>query len=105
MTSNPHFNRETTGTEAAKVLGDAIKGKNVVITGASPNSLRSSAAQSIASQAPANIILASRTASNLKALAADIAKKYPSVSVHTILLNLASLDSIQAAAAKIDELV
>lgn len=27
MTSNPEFNRETTGTEAAKALGASIKGK------------------------------------------------------------------------------
>lgn len=59
----------------------------------------------IASQAPKAIILASRTASKLDAVAADLAEKYPTVAVHKVPLDLASLDSIKAAGAQIDALV
>lgn len=77
----------------------------VIITGISPESIGSSTAMAIASQAPRNLILASRTASKLDAVAADIAEKYPAVTVHKIPLDLASLDSIKAAVEQIDPLV
>lgn len=77
----------------------------VVITGVGPASIGSATALAIASQGPQNLILASRTASKLDAVAADIAQKHPSVAVHTVLLDLASLGSIQAAVDQIEALV
>ncbi|KAK2604800.1 hypothetical protein N8I77_007700 [Diaporthe amygdali] len=105
MTSNPEFSQDTTGTEAAKALGASIKGKTVVITGVSPAGLGFSTAVAIASQEPATLILASRTASKLDAAAAEIEKNSPSVKVKKVSLDLSSLDSIKEAAAQIDALV
>lgn len=77
----------------------------VVVTGVGPSSIGASTALAIASQEPSALILASRTSSKIDAVAEDIAKKYPAVTVHKVSLDLASLDSIKDAAAKIDELV
>ncbi|KAF3769806.1 NAD(P)-binding protein [Cryphonectria parasitica EP155] len=105
MASNAAFGRVTTGTEAAEALKDTIKGRVVIITGISPNSLGESMALAVASQQPSALILASRTASKVDAVAADIEQKHPSVTVHKVPLDLTSLDSIRAAAATIDYLV
>lgn len=49
--------------------------------------------------------MASRTASKLDEVAADIEQKYPSVKLHKVALDLSSLDSVKAAASQIDSLV
>lgn len=77
----------------------------MIITGVGPTSIGASTAFAIASQEPATLILASRTASKVKEVAAQIGQKYPSVTVHEVSLDLASLDSVKAAAAVIDTLV
>ncbi|KAJ1303653.1 hypothetical protein OPQ81_008081 [Rhizoctonia solani] len=105
MTSNAAFGRDTTGTEAAQALKDEIKGRVVIVTGVSPNSIGGATALAVASQQPSALILASRTASKMDAVAADIQQKYPTVTVHKIPLDLASLDSVRAAAATIDSQV
>lgn len=77
----------------------------MIITGVSPSSIGASTALAIASQGPAALILATRTASKLDAVAEEIQQKYPSVTVHKVPIDLASLDSVKAAAAQIDSLV
>lgn len=77
----------------------------MVITGVSPTSIGASTALAIASQEPAALVLASRTASKVDAVADEIRKKHPSVAVHEVSLDLASLDSVRAAAAQVDALV
>lgn len=77
----------------------------VVLTGVSPSSIGAATAIAIASQGPSTLILASRTASKLDAVAADVKQQYPSVTLRTVTLDLASLDSVKAAAAQIDSLV
>lgn len=78
---------------------------SVVITGVGPGSIGATTALSIASQSPKAVILASRTPSKLDAVAAEISEKYPGVTTHKVPLDLASLDSVKAAAAQIDSLV
>lgn len=77
----------------------------VVLTGVSPKSIGAATAIAIASQSPKALILASRTASKLDEVAAEIEQKYPSVTIHKVALDLASLDSVKAAATQIDSLV
>lgn len=105
MASNPGFNDDTTGSEAAKTLAASIQGKTVVITGISPAGIGASTALAIASQGPHALILASRTESKLNSVAADIEQQHPSVKVHKVILDLSSLESVKEAAAKIDGLV
>ncbi|KUI65206.1 Short-chain dehydrogenase TIC 32, chloroplastic [Cytospora mali] len=105
MTSNPSFDSETTGSEAAEALRAFIRGKTVVVTGISPAGIGASTALAIASQGPEALILASRTAHKLDHVAADIGQKYPSANVQKVTLDLSSLDSVREAAAQIDKLV
>lgn len=59
----------------------------------------------IASQAPAHLVLASRTQAKLDAVVKDVSKAYPQVQLHTVLLDLASMDSVRAASAAVTDLV
>ncbi|KPM44145.1 hypothetical protein AK830_g2455 [Neonectria ditissima] len=102
MISHPEFNGDTTGTEVAAAFRKDIVGKNVVITGVSPDGIGASTALAIASQAPSQLILASRTRKKLDIVAANIKDKHPHVLVKTITLDLSSLDSIKIAAAEIN---
>ncbi|KAK7419275.1 hypothetical protein QQX98_003427 [Neonectria punicea] len=102
MISHPEFNAATTGTEAAAAFSDEIKGKNVVVTGVSPDGIGASTALAIASQAPGKLILASRTQAKLEDVAADIKTKYPNVSAKAVTLDLSSIESIRVAAADIN---
>lgn len=77
----------------------------VVITGVSPASIGAATALAVAAQAPGALVLASRTMSKIDAVAATIAEKHPGVVVHKVALDLASLDSVRAAAARVDGLV
>ncbi|KAH7159469.1 hypothetical protein B0J13DRAFT_642786 [Dactylonectria estremocensis] len=105
MTSHPEFNSKTTATEAATAFGQAIKGKSVVITGVSPSGIGASTALAIASQAPAALVLASRTRTKLNTVASDIKEKYPDVIIHLVTLDLSSIESIRAAAAEIKSVI
>lgn len=75
-----------------------------MITGVSPESIGSTTALSIASQAPALLILASRTQSKLEEVLKAISKDYPDVKVAIVSLDLMSQESVRTAAAEIANL-
>ncbi|KAF2867753.1 hypothetical protein BDV95DRAFT_502438 [Massariosphaeria phaeospora] len=102
--THPEWNQHTGGLEVAKAFDDYIRGKNVLITGVSPESIGSSTALSVASQSPALLILASRTQSKLDAVVKSIHDAYPGVDVKTVLLDLMSHESVKAAAAQVPKL-
>lgn len=102
MTSHPEWDLHTTGTEAGRAFDSAIRGKNVVVTGVSPASIGATTALAIAAHGPGKLILASRTRAKLDAVQADIAQKYPTTQVSSVLLDLSSLDSTRDAAAQIN---
>ena len=105
MTSHPEWYLHTTGTEAGQAFDSAIRGKNVVVTGVSPASIGATTALAIAAHGPGKLILASRTRAKLDAVQADIAQKYPTTQVSSVLLDLGDLDSVRDAAAQINALV
>lgn len=105
MATYAAFNNKTTATEVAAAFGAEIKGKNVLITGISPAGVGCTTAVAIASQGPDTLILASRTPSKLEAVTATLKQKFSSVNIKTVALDLATVDSIKAAAAKITSLV
>jgi len=74
----------------------------VLVTGVSPAGIGYTTALGIASQFPELLILASRTQSKLGEVVSSIAKKYPSVRVKTVLLDLASINSITSAAEEVN---
>jgi NAD(P)-dependent dehydrogenase (short-subunit alcohol dehydrogenase family) len=76
----------------------------VLITGVSPESIGSSIALSIASQAPTQLLLASRTQSKLEEVLKTVRDAYPDVPVALVALDLMSQDSVKAAAAEIASL-
>ncbi|KAH8171316.1 short chain dehydrogenase domain-containing protein [Sarocladium implicatum] len=100
---SPEFNAATTGLDVAKTLASEIRGKKVVLTGVSPSSIGSATALAIASQAPAALILASRTQKKVEEVASEIKKQFPGVKTVVVLLDLSSIQSIRDAAAKVNE--
>ncbi|EUC51131.1 hypothetical protein COCMIDRAFT_80292 [Bipolaris oryzae ATCC 44560] len=98
------WNQDTGGLEVAKAFADQIREKNVLITGVSPESIGSSIALSIASQAPALLILASRTESKLEQVRKAIQDAYPETTTKLVLLDLMSQDSVRKTAKEVAEL-
>ncbi|KAL5119631.1 hypothetical protein ACEQ8H_002477 [Pleosporales sp. CAS-2024a] len=99
--THPEWNHETGGLEVARAFPDRIKGKKVLITGVSPESIGSSIALSIASQSPELLLLASRTTSKLEQVVGNIRHSHPDVHIALVSLDLMSQDSIKAAAAQV----
>lgn len=102
--THPEWDKETSGLEIAKAFADQIRGKNVLITGVSPESIGSAIALAIASQSPNLLVLASRTRSKLDEVVKSIQDAYPKVVVKTVLLDLMSQESVKAAAAEVASL-
>ncbi|KAI5928660.1 hypothetical protein F4810DRAFT_705596 [Camillea tinctor] len=101
MTSHEKFNKSTTGTEVAEAFKDRIRGKHILITGASPNSIGEATAHAVAGSNPGLLILASRTRTKLATVAANIQENHPTVTIRTIVLNLADQTSVKEAAQQI----
>lgn len=75
----------------------------MLITGVSPESIGSSIALSIASQAPSLVILASRTKSKLEGVLKNLQDAYPEVTIKIVLLDLMSQESVKAAADEVSQ--
>ncbi|KAF2818649.1 NAD(P)-binding protein [Ophiobolus disseminans] len=99
--THPEYDKETSGLAVAQAFAPQITGKKILITGLSPSSIGSSIAQSLASQSPSLLILASRTKSNLAAVQKTIQDVHPDLPVAIVLLDLMSQVSIRAAAKEI----
>ncbi|CAI6332852.1 unnamed protein product [Periconia digitata] len=99
--THPEWTEKTGGLEVAQAFADNIKGKTVLITGVSPESIGFSTALSIASQSPALLILASRTATKLDSVRKSIQDAHSSVKIQTVTIDLSSQDSVRKAASEI----
>lgn len=84
------------------VSGSDLTGRTCVITGASAGLGRESA-RALAG-AGAHVVLTARRDDSLEAAAAEIRREVPSARLSTVVLDLASLDGIRVAAARIAEL-
>ncbi|CAI4216165.1 unnamed protein product [Parascedosporium putredinis] len=104
MTSRAEFDIKTSGLLVASTYADRIKGKTILITGVSPNGIGSATAAAFASQAPALLLLASRTPANLSAVVADLQAAHPNLDVRPVTLDLSSQASVRAAAAEVARL-
>ncbi|KAF1918294.1 hypothetical protein BDU57DRAFT_446811 [Ampelomyces quisqualis] len=102
--THPEWNKKTGGLEVAKAFAHQIRGKNVLITGVSPESIGSSIALSLASQAPQLLILASRTSSKLEEVLKTVRKQHLDVHIAIVSLDLMSQESVRDAAKEIASL-
>jgi len=96
------FNAENTSFDVAAALSDQIKGKTVLITGCSPLSLGAVMAEAIATQSPALIILAGRSAASLSETDRQLKAKTPSANTRLLIFDLASLESVRKAAVEVN---
>ncbi|CAF3467793.1 unnamed protein product [Fusarium graminearum] len=94
---SPH-SASTTVNELVNEYADIIKGKVILTTGVTLNSLGGLFIQETASKSPELLILAGRNASKLQELAEAIAKGYPSVKTRNLVVDLSSLASVRKAA-------
>ncbi|PWY70811.1 NAD(P)-binding protein [Aspergillus sclerotioniger CBS 115572] len=95
------FGPLTPATEIAAAFPDAIHGKNIIITGVSPNSLGLATACAFASQSPANLILTGRSIDKLQASINILQTSHPNITYHALIMDLASQSSVRAAATQL----
>ncbi|PYI14842.1 short-chain dehydrogenase [Aspergillus violaceofuscus CBS 115571] len=89
--------------EIAAAFPHGIQGKNIIVTGVSPNSLGLATADAFASQSPANLILTGRSSEKVEASITSLRSKYPNIQYHALIMDLASQSSVRAAAAKLNQ--
>lgn len=96
------FTEDTTASEVASKFSARIKGKVILITGASPNSLAETAALAIAAQSPALIILHGRSKAAIEETEKNVLAKNASVKTRILLCDLSSFASVRKGAAEIN---
>ena len=102
MTSNPEFGEKTTAQEVAKAYGDSIRGKNILITGASPGGIGAATALATASQGPGLLILTGRSAKTVTPLISELDTRFPGIKTRFLFLDLASQKSVRDAAERVN---
>lgn len=93
---------QTPGALAA-AYAHYIRGKVVLVTGVSPNSLGAAFVKAIAVSKPFELILAGRTLSKVQQTAQVIAADYPYVKVRTLELDLSSLATVRTASEELNK--
>ncbi|KAJ7718386.1 NAD-P-binding protein [Mycena olivaceomarginata] len=99
--SFPSFGPSTTAEEVAAVFCDAIRGKNVLVTGTSLNSLGFETARAIAQYANL-VIITGYSAERLRLSEAAIKSEFPSANVRRLNLDLSSLAAVRRAAKEVN---
>ncbi|KAG8675718.1 hypothetical protein FPOAC2_01791 [Fusarium poae] len=98
---SPH-SASTTVNELVNEYADIIKGKVILTTGVTLNSLGGIFIQETASKSPELLILAGRNASKLQELADAVAKDFPNVKTRNLIVDLSSLASVRKAAEEVN---
>lgn len=98
---SPH-SVSTTTNDLVNEYADIIKGKIILTTGVTPNSLGGTFIQETASKSPGLLILAGRSASKLQDLASAINKDYTNVKTRNLIVDLGSLASVRRAAEEVN---
>ncbi|KAK4051407.1 hypothetical protein OIV83_002891 [Microbotryomycetes sp. JL201] len=92
------WGQKTNGSEVVKHLAAHIKGKTVLITGASPGGLGAEMAKNIAPADPALIILAGRSQQKLDDCVTDVKHANSAANVKTLILDLSSFKTVRESA-------
>ncbi|KAF5978484.1 oxidoreductase [Fusarium bulbicola] len=98
---SPHT-ASTTTNDLANEYADIIKGKTILTTGVTPNSLGGTFILESASKSPSLLILAGRNASKLQEMSEAITKTNPSVKTRSLVVDLGSLASVRKAAEEVN---
>ncbi|KAJ6604843.1 NAD-P-binding protein [Mycena vulgaris] len=94
------FDINSTGESVGKVFADRIKGKTVIVTGVSPGGFGADTARVLALYG-ANVVLAGRSLSKIKATADAIKKEVPSADLKELVLDLSSQKAVRQAAEEV----
>jgi NADP-dependent 3-hydroxy acid dehydrogenase YdfG len=94
---SPPYTQETTASELALGFASTIRGKTILTTGVSPESLGAVFVESIAKSSPGLLILAGRNLEKVKVTADVLHAAYPDVKVKLLELDLGSLASVRRA--------
>ncbi|CAI6310117.1 unnamed protein product [Periconia digitata] len=101
LSTHEEFDDKTEAADVAKAFPRKVLGKTILVTGANKTGLGFSALQAFASQAPANLILASRSPGKIKECIDALAAEYPNVKYHALNLDLSSQKAVRAAASEL----
>jgi NAD(P)-dependent dehydrogenase (short-subunit alcohol dehydrogenase family) len=96
------FNSLTLASDVAAAFPESIKGKTILITGVSPNSLGLATVAALAAQAPERLILTRRSADKVQVAVDELKSTYPDVKYEVLLVDLSSQESVRNAAAKLN---
>ncbi|KAL2176434.1 uncharacterized protein P884DRAFT_278517 [Thermothelomyces heterothallicus CBS 202.75] len=102
MAGQNKYGFETTGSQLVQELAPHIRGKVILTTGVSPNSLGAEFVRAIAVAGPALLILAGRDLAKVRQTADAVAAARPDVRTRLLALDLASLSAVRAAAAELN---
>lgn len=96
------YNAKTSIHELVSDYAQIIKGKTILTTGVTPNSLGHIFASAVAAASPALLILAGRNPAKLQQTAAAIAAAHPGAQTRNLVVDLCSLASVRKAAEEVD---
>ncbi|KZF26820.1 NAD(P)-binding protein [Xylona heveae TC161] len=96
------FGHNTTSEEVAALFADQVKGKIVLITGASPGGLGAQTAIALSRSQPKLLIIAGRDISKLLETEKQIKAASADTAVRPLVLDLSSLKQVRKAAAEVN---
>lgn len=96
------YNAQTSIHELVSDYAQIIKGKTILTTGVTPNSLGHIFASAVAAASPALLILAGRNPAKLQHTAAAIAVVHPGAQTRNLIVDLCSLASVRKAAEEVN---
>lgn len=96
------FAFETTAEEAAKALSSHIRGKTILITGVSKGGIGLETARALASQQPAELILAGRSEEKVAEAEEAIKLEAPGLKLRKLIFDLGVLDSVRKGASELN---
>ncbi|KAG2175315.1 hypothetical protein INT44_007803 [Umbelopsis vinacea] len=100
--SNKNFGFHTEADEVATYFENEIKGKTVLITGCTWGGLGAEAARVVSKHQPGLVIVAGRKQEALDDTIQKIKAETPSANLRSLIIDLASLESVRHAAAEVN---
>lgn len=97
------FGFETTSDEAAAALADQIRGKTILVTGATPGGIGFETARALAKHQPKLVIVAGRREEALNDAIQKIKEEAPDANLRSLIVDLASFESVKVAAKQVNQ--